>query len=381
MNTANYWEQILSLDGKTYNQHYSSQVLEGLKYIAAALYLYDELGLSLSKEDEDSIDALIEAFIEDRDIGNGSKTKFNSILSAYGANITVLRDSYVIEAKLAQLKEHLYGKDGSLLTSTAWEEYYRQSYMRGFQLSVANYYYEHELDADQNSRYYQTKTADDGTVTLTDKIAYDTTRGVATEEKDTNGDTVYRLQNEDGSFGAIAYDKQKGAVKYKYDADGELIEKYYTEAEMTKRLENLNKIAEDCRHNEALFLEYAEFSDSSAFNDIYAPNGMYFSVSGYMGDDVFERFSAELMKLEPGELCIVQYTANGSTHYYLLMRAELDSGAWSREENSRWFQTMTNDTIEYMLQKRCQEYIQYVTVNEALLSGVDITVVAANKYY
>ena len=382
VNTASYWSQYITLNGKTYGDHYTSQVLEGLKQIAAALYLYDELGLSLSKEDEDLIDELIQTFIDDADLGNGSKAKLNSLLADYGANTTVLRDAYIIEAKLQQLKNHLYGENGSLLTATVLEEYYQQSYYRGYQLSVANYYYDHEKDADGNAVYYKTNTAADGTVTLSEKIAYDTTRGVATTELDDNDDVIYRLQNEDGSFGDIAYDKRNGAVKYFYDeTTNERIEKFYEPEEMSKRYENLAKIAEDCKNDEALFLEYAEFSDSSAFNDTYAPNGMYFSVSGFMGDELFKTFSAELAKLNPGELAIVEYTSAGKTHYYLLMRAELDKEAWSVEENSRWFQTMTTDAVEYMLQKRCEDYMQYVSVNEALLSGVDITVVAANKYY
>ena len=379
VNNAAYWEQIYTLDEKTYKDYYTSKVLEGLKQIAAALYLYDEMGLSLSEEDEQTIDELIETFVTEA--GEGSEAKLNSALAAYGANTTVLRDAYVIEAKLAQLKEELYGKDGAKLTSVVKEEYYQQSYIRGYQLSVANYYYEHETDGDGNPVYYRTNTAADGTVTLTDKIAYDTTRGVATEEKDKNGETVYRLQNEDETFGAIAYDKRNGAIKYSYDSEGELIEKFFKSEEMEERLENLEKIAKDCLNDEELFLEYAEFSDSSAFNDTYAPNGMYFAIGSSLGDELFETFAAELVKLKEGELSIVEYTTAGKTHYYLLMRAGLDSGAWSAEENSRWFTTMTNDLMEYMLQKKCESYLQYVTVDEAVLSGVDITVVAANKYY
>ena len=383
VNSAQYWKQILSLSGKTYKEHYSTQVLEGLKQIAAALYLYDELGLSLSKEDEAAIDELIDAFIEDRDMGNGSKTKLNSILSEYGANVTVLRDSYVIEAKLAQLKAHLYGKDGANLTAPVFEEYYKQSYIRGFQLSVANYYYQHELDIDKNSKYYKTKTADDGTVTLTEEVAYDTVKGVAVEEKDENGNTVtvYRLQNEDGSFGAIAYDKRNGAVKYVYDENGDYIELLYSDAEMEKRYENLQKIAEDCKNDPALFLEYAQYSDSSAFNDAYAPNGMYFSMGTSMGDDLFDSFFAELVTLQEGQISGVEFTSQGKTHYYLLMRAPLDDGAWAEEANERWFQTLVNDTMEYMLQKECEDYMQYVTVDESVLDGVDITMVSANRYY
>lgn len=379
VNSDKYWSQYISLDGKTYGEHYTAQVLEGLKQIAAALYLYDELGLSLSDEDEKTIDELIDTFV--KEVGEGSETKLNSVLSVYGANITVLRDAYVIEAKLEQLKAHLYGKDGALLTSVVKEEYYKQSYLRGYQLSVANYYYDHEKDADGNAVYYKTTTAADGTITLTEKIAYDTTRGVATEQKDKNNDTVYRLQNEDMSFGDIAYDKRNGAVKYLYDAEGNYIEKFYSSEEMKERYANLEKIAEDCKNNEALFLEYAEFSDSSAFNETYAPNGMYFPVGGYMGDELFKTFSAELVKLKEGELAVVEYTTAGKTHYYLIMRAALDTGAWAKEENSRWFQTMNASAVEYMLQKKCNDYMQYVAVEEALLSGVDITVVAANKYY
>lgn len=380
VNSDGYWSQYISLNGKTYKEHYSTQVLEGLKQIAAALYLYDELGLTLSKEDEQKIDELIDTFV--KEVGEGSEAKLNSALAVYGANITVLRDAYVIEAKLEQLKTHLYGKDGAQLTAVVKEEYYQQSYLRGYQLSVANYYYDHEKDKNGNAVYYLTNTAADGTVTLTEKIAYDTTRGVATTELDDNDDVIYRLQNEDGSFGDIAYDKRNGAVKYFYDeTTNELIEKPYSPEEMEKRYENLKKIAEDCKGNEELFLEYAEFSDSTAFNEAYAPNGMYFPVGGYMGDELFKTFSAELVKLDVGELSIVEYTTAGKTHYYLLMRAELDTGAWAQEANSRWFQTMTSDAVEYMLQNKCKDYLTYVTVNEALLSGVDITAVSANKYY
>ena len=232
-----------------------------------------------------------------------------------------------------------------------------------------------------NLVYYQTKTANDGTVSLTTKIAYDTENGVATEEKDKNGDTVYRLRKDDDTLGGIAYNKRTGAIKYLFDSEGEYIEKFYTTEEMKARYENLEKIAKDCLNNEQLFLEYAEFSDSSAFNETYAPNGMYFPLNGYLGDELFKTFAAELVKLEVGELAVVEYTTAGKTHYYLLMRAELDTGAWNVEENSRWFQTMVSNTMEYMLQKKCRDYMQYVSVDETVLAGVDITSVSANKYY
>ena len=63
------------------------------------------------------------------------------------------------------------------------------------------------------------------------------------------------------------------------------------------------------------------------------------------------------------------------------MRADLDKGAWQNDANSRWFDTLTGLTLEYMLQQRTAEYLDRVTVNEELLKNVDISMVAANNYY
>ncbi|MBO7342016.1 MAG: hypothetical protein J6U87_04965 [Clostridia bacterium] len=372
--SAEYWKQYVNLDGQTYSEFYTQKVLEGLKQIGAALYLFDELGLSVSSEAEDAIDAWIEALIEQ--VGEGSETKLNSILSTYGANVTVLRDACLIEAKLDALKTARYGQNGSLISATAKEEFYQQSYYRGYQMQLANFYFDREVDADGNTVYYQTQKASDGTVSLTDQIAYDTKNGVASEE---DGKTVYRVKNEDGSLGEIAYDKENGGIKYFFDENGDYVVEDYTDAQMAERYELLVKIAEECQDNEQLFLKYVEtFSDNVEFNKAYAPNGMYFAVGGYMGDGVFQSFSNELAKLEVGDLVILQNAEGG---YNLLMRAELDKGAWAAQENSRWFQNLAELAMEYMLQKETAPYLQYVTVDEELAAMVDITMVAANNYY
>ena len=373
--SVDYWKQFVNLDGQTYSEFYTQKVLEGLKQIGAALYLFDELGLSVDSEAEQAIDAWIEALIEQ--VGEGSETKLNSVLSAYGANVTVLRDACLIEAKLDALKTHLYGQNGSLISATAKEEFYQQSYYRGYQMLVANYYFDREVDADGNTVYYQTQKASDGTVSLTDQIAYDKENGVAVEE---NGKTVYRVKNEDGTPGdAVAYDKENGGIKYFFDENGDYIVKYYTDEQMAERYDLLVKIAEECQDNEQLFLKYAQtFSDNVEFNKSYAPNGMYFSVGGYTGDSVFQTFSTELAKLEVGDLVILPNADGG---YYLLMRAELDKGAWAAQENNRWFQNLTTLAMEYMLQKKTEPYLEYVTVDEELAAMVDITMVAANNYY
>ncbi len=411
VNSDKFWSTYLKLEGMTVSEYHTDHVFEGLKQIAAALYLYDELGLKLNKETEDSIDEWIDTLIEE--VGGGSKSQLNSILSPYGANITVLRDAALIEAKIEQLKVHLYGEEGELLSGDVKEEFYQKSYYRGYQMLLANYYYEHETY--EGDSVYFTK---DG------KIAYDTKNGTATADTDKNGDTVYR------EFGPIAYDKVNGIASEERDAegyiiyykdgkiaydteagkatedtdkngdtvyrkwviaydtvngklqytekDGKRVVKYYSEEDMGRTRWMAEQIAEKCEGDEELFLMHMEqYSDNLDFTKEYTPNGMYFVAGAYTGEEVFNSFSTELSKLEVGELTV----HNSDVGYYVLMRAELDEGAWADSENSRWFTSLTGLCMEYMLQLRSAEYLDKVEVNEELRDSVDITMVGTNLYY
>ncbi|MBE6701965.1 MAG: hypothetical protein E7585_00920 [Ruminococcaceae bacterium] len=431
VNDETFWATYVDLNNQTQNEYFTNQVFEGLRQIAAALVLYDELGLRLDKSEEDAIDAWIDELIEE--VGGGSKSQLNSILAAYGANVTVLKDAAIIEAKIAQLKDHLYGENGALISETVKEQFYQDTYYRGQQMLIANYYHDHEKDGDGRMRYYQTD--EDGH--LKAQIAYDTEKGTATAEQDKNGDTVYRkladaiaydtvngeiayetvdgLQikrrdeagdviylTQDGRIAydtvngkmteevdehgdavykkwIIAYDTKNGAPKYYYDAKGKNKIAYYSPDEMEKRLLVAERIAKDCKGKEALFAEYMkEFSDNLSFNENFAPNGMYFSAGTYTTDTVFYTFSTELAKLEIGDLVILEDPEAG---YYILMRTALDTGAWAKEENKRWFGTLPGLVVEYMLQQRTASYLEQVTFDEALKKTVDITMVAANNYY
>ena len=375
VNDPSYWATITNLEEQTLAEYYTEHVYEGLRQQVAALLLYEELGLELTSEDEDAIDAWIEALI--KEVGEGSETKLNSVLSSYGANVTVLRDAAIIEAKIDQLKTYLYGKNGKNLGADAKEEFYQKTYYRGYQMLYANYYYDYIKDADGNVMYFRDVIGEGGSV-VGMRAAYDTKNGVATNETDKYGDTVYRLKNEDGSLGAIAYNTTDGRIEMETDEKGEPVVKYYSDEEMQKRYEELQAIAEGCKGDADLFLAAMEkYSDNLEFNGKYAPNGMYFSEGVYTSDTVFYTFSLELAKLDIGEMAIL----NSDIGYYLIMRVDLDEGAWSKAENNRWFQMLEELTMEYLLQRRIQEYLPLVEVDEALLKSVDITMVAANNYY
>ena len=100
-----FWDTIMNADGTTYNKHFSSMVLDNTKNYLAALHVFEELGLKLPKSYLDEIDQKLADFIEvDAD---GSKNTFNSILAKYGVNYKILREAYIIEAKIAYLNDQL----------------------------------------------------------------------------------------------------------------------------------------------------------------------------------------------------------------------------------------------------------------------------------
>lgn len=383
---ANYWNTYISTDHTTTADFYTSQVLEGLKHIAAAMIMYEEYGLSLSDAVEDEIDAWIEKLIESD--GEGSKATLNSILAAYGANVTVLRDAAMIEAKLSQLKEYLYGQGGNLIADTALEEYYKSTYYRGYQMQIANYYYDHEKDVNDiairytDDTYKKVAYLSQSAIDALDEaerakyVTVDNTGAYLEKYGEKYGDKI--LLYRDGETEVVAYDKENGVIHYSLDSKGEYIIKQYTEAEMQARYERAQQIAAECVGDEAKFLKYAtEVSDNSDFNSTYAPNGMYFSVGSYTADTVFGTFSAELAKLEVGGTSVLA----SDSGYYILMRAELDTGAWQKEANSRWFTTLRGFTLEYMLQQKTATYLDRVSVDEELLKTVDITTVSSNIRY
>ena len=381
-----YWKTYISTDHTTTAEYYTTQVLEGLKHIAAAMILFEKENLKLPQSIVDEIDAWIDELIATD--GEGSKTTLNSILSAYGANVTVLRDAAILEAKLSLLKEHLYGVGGSLIADTAVEEYYKATYYRGYQMQLANYYYDHEKDADGIAVRY---TDDDFK-----KVAYVSSATLAklSEEERAKYVTVARegdyatkfgakygdsiLLYRDGTTEVVAYDKDNGVINYRYDSKGNFIVKNYSDEEMQARLQRAEQIAALCVNDEAKFLEYAkELSDNSDFNNTYAPNGMYFALGTYSADTAFGTFSTELAKLEIGGTCVL----TSDSGYYVLMRAELDTGAWKNDANSRWFSTLRGLTLEFMLQQKTAAYLDRVSIDEALLATVDITMVSSNVRY
>ncbi|MBE6534172.1 MAG: hypothetical protein E7678_04300, partial [Ruminococcaceae bacterium] len=127
--TDEFWETWIDIyEKKTYNTHYTEMVLDNAKSYLAAIVAFDELELELPQSYIDEIDASINEMILNE--ANGSKTAFNSILAHYGANYDILREAYIIEAKIAYLREHLFGKNGNKVGANLVDDYYKENYAR-----------------------------------------------------------------------------------------------------------------------------------------------------------------------------------------------------------------------------------------------------------
>ena len=187
-----FWDTIVdAYDKTTYNTVYTDMVLDTAKSYLAALALFEERGLELPDSYIEEIDSELESLVDN--VADGSKTTLNSILAEYGANYDVLREAYIIEAKIAYLREDLFGVNGDKVGANLIEEYYQQTYARFKQVFFYTYDYVYETDENGDNIYY----TEDG------KVSYDTTKTLKKNAKgeqvyDENGDRVYVYTDENG---------------------------------------------------------------------------------------------------------------------------------------------------------------------------------------
>ncbi|MBE6669398.1 MAG: hypothetical protein E7601_04245 [Ruminococcaceae bacterium] len=126
---ASFWEETVPGSTKTWNETFTEFIVDNAKTYLAALYLFDELGLSISKAVQDEIDEEIEELLEGQ--ADGNKKQFNEILSQYGVNMDILAELYLIEKKIEFLQQYLYGDNGiEKISESVKTKYYEDNYAR-----------------------------------------------------------------------------------------------------------------------------------------------------------------------------------------------------------------------------------------------------------
>ncbi len=350
VNSSAFWNMVNDMDGTTYDDYFCQTIKEQAMNYIVADKIFDENGLVLSDSDQVQIDSLMDAYVKKA----GSKSALNAELKEFGVNYDMLREIYVLEAKIELLKEHLYGKNGDKIDDTVKEEYFNENYVAFKQIFLATYEYVIDEDRFGDHVYYTDEKHKE--------IAYDKKNGVTkTDEfgktvKDVLGDPEYYT-----SDGKIAYDKVNGVLGYAADDDGNKVIKELDDAKKAEILEKAEEYAEKCDGNIAVFEEYAEIyneGEGSGTVYLYSSAGYYASQNDAVA--YFDEIAEELEGMDSGDCSV--YKSNYG--YHVLCRYENESGAYDKKENEDVFKSFYEDLSSRLFEKLCAERATDVIIDK-----------------
>lgn len=372
VSSESFWNTVIDSNGNTWDDYYLETVLEELKQSLAVIYLFDELEkdgkVSFTDDDKNEIEDKINELVEyDAD---GSKNTFNSILSAFGANIDVLKLAYEIELKKDILVNYYYGTDASQVADNVKQEYMEENYLAFKQILIAKFYYEYTTDQNGDVVYY----------TDAGWIAYDKENGTpkygedGTPEYDSDRNIIYYLEN-----GKIAYDKVNGKRQNVTDEKGNLVIKYYSDADLKEKYQLVESIVSDLGDGDTADFEdkiykYAEYANSDPDDlkgTIYVKK---LETSSY---DYINSIVEAVKDENVGTIRVVE----SDYGYHIIMRYSLEEGAYKSDDNSVWFGTFNTDLTNKLLKTHTSKHLSDITVEEKLLEGISLKDIGINYYY
>ncbi len=321
-----FWDTVMSTDGTTYNDFYTDSVLSDTKTYLAALYIFEEKGLKLPDSYMEDIDKEMKRLIDED--GEGSKAKLNEILSEFGVNYKVLREAYILEAKIEYLKDTVYGEQGELIAGNLIEDYYQQTYRRFKQVFLYTYDYVYQTD-------------DAGNYLLDDQ-----------------GEKIPKT---DGS----------GNVLIQTLPDAELEQVKYEAAQIYEQAETADYTGFD-----QLVEKYSMDTGMETY-----PNGYYMTKStDYDSPEVVKK----LFELEVGEYAKVE----SEYGIHIIMRYENEESAYSDQKNSDFFVStetggyvFTEDLKSNLLSQYLEQFKANIVIDQAVLAEADIKRAGVNYYY
>ena len=370
-----FWDTWMDIyEKKTYNTHYTEMVLEAAKSYLAALALFEERGLELPQAEIDKIDAKLEELVETD--ANGSKVAFNAIIGEYGVNYDMLREAYIIDAKMDYLQNDLFGADGSKIGENIIDDYYTENYACYKQIFLYSYEYQYVVDRNQDVMYFKENGKN---------IAYDTTKtkllnAEGDPELDENGDIVYVYTDDKGNQ-RIAYDMVNGKSEIQKDSAGNPVIRDYNDTEMAVLKEQRDEILAQTKANDVLGFDvlaskYNEDPDAANY-----PGGYYVTKdTAYTSPEVIEK----VFDMEVGAVSWVQ----SDYGIHIIMRCKLEDGAYASEAYKDFFISNSTGTYVFMdtlkaklLSEYLEPYRERITVNENVLASVDIKRAGVNTRY
>ena len=152
-----FWRTVISNDGTTYDDHFSSTIFDQTKLYLMIEYLFEYEGLTLEASREEKVDATMSGLVEKA----GSKTALNKKLKDFGVNYEMLREIYIIEQKYAQIMEHYYGKDGEKIPELEKNKYFSENFVAFGQIFLPIYDVVKDENGQEGMSFYdETKKAE-----------------------------------------------------------------------------------------------------------------------------------------------------------------------------------------------------------------------------
>ena len=369
-----FWDTWMDADTWiTYNEHYTKVVLEASKTYLAALALFEEKGLKLPDSYIEEIDAEMEALVLNE--ADGSKTAFNAIIADYGVNYDLLREAYIVEAKIDYLEDYLFGVDGSKIGANLIEKYYQDNYRRFKQVFLYSYEYVYNTDENGDVIYYK----DSG------HISYDTTKTAKTNADgsyatDEQGDRIYVYTDDNGKE-RIAYKLDGASRQPVTDDKGNAITRKYNDTEMEILTAEANEIFAQAKKGDTIGFDVlvTKYSEDTGINDY--PDGYYVTAkTNYESPEVIEA----LFGMGKGDVKMIK----SDYGIHIVMRYDIEPSAYTKSEyedlfisNSTGTYVFMSDLTSELLAEYLEPYKAKIVVDEKVLSTVDIKRVAINYYY
>ena len=361
VDSATFWDMVIDSEGNTYDEYFRNAALTDAKRYLAAAAIFEEEGLVLPQSYKDAVDEDIEEYIRDA----GSKSALNSRLSAYGVNVDMLRDLYLLEAKYAYLQAYLYGAEGEKIAANVRLEYLNEHAVCFKQVLIRAFDYVYEKDLNGDEIYYLVGENN----AKINNVAYDSIGGNPRIDEfgktitDKNGDVVYYLEN-----GSIAYDKEKGVRSVVYDENGIAKTEKYSAEELAEHKaaaeEMMASVAKgDYAAFEALMEEYQISGD-----DAFVTDGTYcfLYTTGDNDYDYLNDIADVLAKAEEGEMRMV----NSEYGYNVVMKYPIPEDAVTNTAYEDWFGDLTDRVTAKLFHTKCTPYMEKVAVSNEVFKAL-----------
>ncbi len=368
-----FWDSIVDKNNTTYDEYFRQTALTDTRRYLAALVLFEEKKLTLPESVLDKIDEDIDEYIETA----GSKSALNSELAAYGINVDMLREIYIVEAKFDYLQEYIYGVDGAKVAAQVRQEYVEENTVAFRQVLIRAFDYVYETDRNGDDIYFLPNENN----SKVNNIAYDKEVGTVRLDEfgetvvDENGDTVYFL-----SSGRIAYDKDKGVRAIVYDDNGNAETKKYSAeklAELKAAAEEIIASVEpgDYAAFESLLAEYELVEDDAFVTDSEL---CFLYTTGDNAYDYLNDIVDSLMLADIGELRMI----SSEYGYNVVMKYEIPDNAAANSDYDDWFTDLTDRVVAELFHTMCEPYMEKVKIDEDAYAALpSMKEIGTNYYY